>query len=304
MAKGIFHGSGGGLLIPIKTAFTDNGILARATGLQARDGSTFNRAANPAKFNAIGLQFGYTGTFNTSATPSTNNMTAANLPVGYTASSTYGTNAWKLRDGDSATYFSATGLRNSIAFGFPTQSIGGFKLKSKSPWGNTMVTSGNVQIRLGTEVLDTVNIFHAIYTNDQEVSFSCNFPIGMADNIIINAEGIGQADDTTYYMGDISILPLDLSKIKNVATPFITGDAVTVAPDTGEVLPTGLTLGTIYYVNKIDADNIKFYDTYANAIAGGATGLIAITDAGTGTFKVEHADIFRVDTLEGGIIAY
>ena len=293
-----------GLNAPIGSLITDAGTLARAANKQLLDGSTF-ALSETAKYTAW-KQAGYAGaleaSFNTSATASTNNMTSNSLPAGYTASATYGTNPYKLRDGDSATYFSATGLRNVITFGFPTQSIGGFKLKSKSPWGSTMVTSGNVQIMLDDVVLDTVSIFHARYTNDQEVTFSCNVPVGQANKFVINVEGVGGEDDAIYYMGDLSILPLDLSVIK-CTHGLTTGDAVRVG--TTGTIPTGLTKDTVtYYLREgADANKCTLYDTEAHAIAGGATGLITLTDAGSGTFFI-YPETITLSTVSNSYFTY
>lgn len=47
----------------------------------------------------------------------------------------------------------------------------------------------------------------------------------------------------------------------------------------------GLVAGTTYYVNRIDSANIYLYDTFENAVAGGTTGRIDITTAGTVVLK-------------------
>lgn len=63
----------------------------------------------------------------------------------------------------------------------------------------------------------------------------------------------------------------------------------------------GLSTATAYYVNHVSADAIKLYNTRANAVTGGATGLINITGVGTGTadsFKLWPEDVFFVDQSE------
>jgi hypothetical protein len=65
-------------------------------------------------------------------------------------------------------------------------------------------------------------------------------------------------------------------------TDFATGTAVHYSINGGTVIG-GLTDGTTYYVNRVDANNIALYDTQAHAIAGGATGLLSISGAGVGT---------------------
>lgn len=64
-----------------------------------------------------------------------------------------------------------------------------------------------------------------------------------------------------------------------------TGMPVQVS-NTGGGLPAGLSAATTYWVNVIDVNTFYFYDTQAHAIAGGSTGRIDITTAGTGTQTV------------------
>lgn len=70
--------------------------------------------------------------------------------------------------------------------------------------------------------------------------------------------------------------------LKNANTNFATGDAVYYSINGGTVIG-GLVDTTIYYVRRVDADNISLYDTQGHAAAGGATGLLDITSAGVGT---------------------
>lgn len=55
---------------------------------------------------------------------------------------------------------------------------------------------------------------------------------------------------------------------------------------TGDDVPAGLTSGNTYYVNAASTTTLKFYDTSANAITGGATGLVNLTDAGSGEVTI------------------
>lgn len=84
-----------------------------------------------------------------------------------------------------------------------------------------------------------------------------------------------------------------------------TGDAVTYS-DGGGTAVAGLTDATVYYVNHVDANTIKLYDTMTNAVAGGNTGRLDITGVGVGTaHSVQRtpSDIYFVDTTEAGIAA-
>lgn len=55
-------------------------------------------------------------------------------------------------------------------------------------------------------------------------------------------------------------------------------------------LPAGLGAGP-YYIN-VSGSSIKFYDTSANALAGGATGLVDITDGGSGTHTLTPDNLY------------
>jgi hypothetical protein len=66
--------------------------------------------------------------------------------------------------------------------------------------------------------------------------------------------------------------------------PFKPGDAVQVASTT--TLPAGLSASTTYYVGRPGGTNFYLYTSSGNAITGGATGLVDITDTGTGTHTV------------------
>jgi len=87
---------------------------------------------------------------------------------------------------------------------------------------------------------------------------------------------------------------------------FATGDPVTYS-DAGGTAVAGLTDGTIYYVNHVDADTIKLYDTATNALAGTATGLVDITGVGVGadghTLQRTPDDIYFIDTVEAAVSA-
>lgn len=78
---------------------------------------------------------------------------------------------------------------------------------------------------------------------------------------------------------------------------LITGDVIRAS--SSGTLPAGLSSATAYYIRAVDADNIKFYDTYAHAVAGGGTGLIDITDVGTGTHKLVVNNPLTITSFSG-----
>ncbi len=65
--------------------------------------------------------------------------------------------------------------------------------------------------------------------------------------------------------------------------PFTTGDAVTMS---GSNLPGGMDAVTTYYVKAESNTSLRFYTSAAYAIAGGETGLVNITSAGSGGINI------------------
>lgn len=64
--------------------------------------------------------------------------------------------------------------------------------------------------------------------------------------------------------------------------PFLSGDEV-LYERSGSTAIVGLTTNTSYYIRKISDNEIALYDTYANSIAVGSTGLLDLTGNGNGT---------------------
>lgn len=62
---------------------------------------------------------------------------------------------------------------------------------------------------------------------------------------------------------------------------FVAADAVKLYLGVGGAVPTGLTVGVVYYVGGISGNDFFLYDTAANAVTGGATGKVAISGDGT-----------------------
>lgn len=84
----------------------------------------------------------------------------------------------------------------------------------------------------------------------------------------------------------------DVVALVGAAVPR-TGCPVRVIPFYGATLPAGLAQGTLYYWGS----NGKLYNSEANAIAAGATGLVEITDAGTGDFGLIEQEHVQIDAL-------
>jgi hypothetical protein len=73
----------------------------------------------------------------------------------------------------------------------------------------------------------------------------------------------------------------------------------TVRYTTTGTLPSPLLTGTNYFFRNETATTYTLYDTLAHAQAGGATGLIDLTDAGTGTHTVTPQDTFSFAAPNG-----
>lgn len=82
-------------------------------------------------------------------------------------------------------------------------------------------------------------------------------------------------------------------------TSFNTGDEVAYVVASGAGV-TGLTTGTSYFIRRIDADKVEFYDTLANATNYDATtGRVAIT-AGTGVASLQRTGVANPAGVDAG----
>lgn len=77
------------------------------------------------------------------------------------------------------------------------------------------------------------------------------------------------------------------------------GAAVQFTVSDGGTIPAGLAVGVLYYLGSSTPGQYKFYDTYAHAIAGGPTGLVDITTAGAGVFKVVVNEPLVIHSFDG-----
>ena len=111
---------------------------------------------------------------------------------------------------------------------------------------------------------------------------------------------------TSFDATDAAVVVLASNTIKLQGHSYVTGDAVQYN-DAGGTVITGQTDAATVFVNRVDADTIKLYDTKANAITGHAsTGLKSLTGVGVGAghnFVKVPDDIYFVDTAEAGIAA-
>ncbi|HVC84584.1 MAG TPA: LEPR-XLL domain-containing protein, partial [Solirubrobacteraceae bacterium] len=107
-------------------------------------------------------------------------------------------------------------------------------------------------------------------------------------NDIIKAQGVTlQALDARTYTFDPSASgvlsgdTLDLGS--GAAQSLVTGDAVVYHHGAGGTDIGGLTDGSTYYVNAQGGGKVQLYDTRADALAGGSTGLVTLGAGGSGS---------------------
>ena len=74
-------------------------------------------------------------------------------------------------------------------------------------------------------------------------------------------------------------------------------DGFGVVFSTTGALPAGVTAGTTYYAKSIASNQFNLYDTSANAIAGGTTGRVNTSTAGSGTHTVKSANLLALASL-------
>ena len=82
---------------------------------------------------------------------------------------------------------------------------------------------------------------------------------------------------------------------------FVTGVVGQVT--TSGVLPTGISGATNYFVYVISANTFYLYDTLANALVGGATGRVNITNVGSGNHTFTPTALAGGSTKLQGLVA-
>jgi hypothetical protein len=102
----------------------------------------------------------------------------------------------------------------------------------------------------------------------------------------------GAAVDKTFTTTDVSVGDDTIAFANSFYT---TGLKVQVT--TAGVLPTGLSTGVDYYLNRFTSGTFKFYTSLSGALAGGATDLVNISGVGSGTSTLVVQD---QPFLEGG----
>jgi len=118
---------------------------------------------------------------------------------------------------------------------------------------------------------------------------------GSSSNIDIGALAIADTDLLVSWKEQITatMTIADPCVVTMTAHGLATADPISFA--TTSALPTGITAGTVYFVNVQDVDTLHLYDTAANATSGGATGRVVTSGSQSG---VHTASIWGVDVLD------
>ena len=137
----------------------------------------------------------------------------------------------------------------------------------------TISFNGETNPTLATNVINYTG--HLFVTGDA-VTYNPNGSGRMRGDVVTvdGTSGAGNINTTT-------------NVITATGHPFLSGDEV-YYEKSGLTAIVGLTTDTSYFIRKISANEFALYDTYANSIAVGSTGLMDITGNGSGeedTFK-------------------
>lgn len=104
------------------------------------------------------------------------------------------------------------------------------------------------------------------------------------------------ADSFTFVNADVSISG---NTITEASHGLVTGDAVVLSSD--GTLPTGLSASTAYYVIKVNPNVFKLATTRANAFAGTAIDITAVTGGATPTHTLAKNVFGQINLLDQGV---
>jgi len=116
------------------------------------------------------------------------------------------------------------------------------------------------------------------------------------------AAAVSAALDST---GTGQVVTVAVTDIATVTTHgHATGDGPFVLTNAGGALPAGLAVGTLYWLNKIDADTFKLHTSRNEALEGSAP--VDVTGTGSGTHTITPATTSQavIERLRQGNTAY
>lgn len=166
-----------------------------------------------------------------------------------------------------------------------------------TPTGTILCTAGSATVTgSGTAFLTEVAPHSYIYNLNNEIigqvdSVNSNTSITLVDAVAATA--VAQAEGTMALFGKKEVtftIATDLVTLNSHG--LTTGDGVKFSVVT---TTTGISTGTVYYINKQNAHTFKLYDSAANAVAGSGTGLMNLaTGDGTGTLNALSGIAFKL----------
>lgn len=316
MGRGLCHPSGSLVRVPIGTSLIDAGSAAASTYIQPLNGSTFNASTATALYSAWkagGFLGAKDASFNASSSPVITASGYTGTSGGYSYTITKSTDAnsaaWKAFDDNSATYWGSTAgyyLNEWIQVEL-SPSIVPFSLALQAGGAGTadyMTGAGIISGYDGSE-WDNLVIYEGLTWTNNEIKAYTPLERKSYSKFLLNSHCVAGLAGTYTYVAGFRIFGADLSVIKCTSHGFSTGTAVRCGVVSGETIPTGITADTTYYVREgADAHKLTLYDTSAHATAGGATGLISITGAGSGAFKIYPYPTISLSTVSNGKLYY
>jgi hypothetical protein len=108
------------------------------------------------------------------------------------------------------------------------------------------------------------------------------FVTGDAVTYAPNGNGRIRGDLVTVNGSSSAVVNTTSNIITSTSHPYLTGDEV-YYEKSGSNPITGLTTGTSYFIEKIDANRFALYNTYANSLVHDGTGLMILSGLGNGT---------------------
>jgi hypothetical protein len=153
--------------------------------------------------------------------------------------------------------------------------------------GKTFYSKANIQANVKLETFEvTASRFGHVEDRESNLSYEIKFtPVGTLDALsVLWPYGASVPGTFLHAAKTFGAIDTAADSVTITAHGFRDGEACQVA--SYGTLPTGLAAGTVYFLHKIDADTISFYDTEAHAIAGLGTGKVDITATGTSVNRV------------------
>ncbi len=167
--------------------------------------------------------------------------------------------------------------------------------------GATFASKGDIKLELSNDTFDVmVDAYGKVDDRSDKKVASLKFdPIGDWANLAVLFPAALQVIGglTTPVKTFLSSTGVNATTdiITSVAHGFTSGAAVRVF--TFDTIPTGLTAGTLYYLNAASVDTFSLHATRAAAVAG--TSKIDITAVGSGTHRVIEQEPIVITTAEG-----